>query len=401
MRRVMVLLVLGLFLISGIVGAAKVDPAVQQAMKSGEMVDVIISFQPGKSVNLNGMGGKVKYDNLWVINGKAATLPGAAINALAKNPNVKSIMLDGVMQTQLDLAQSAANYAPAWTAGYTGAGVTIAIVDTGIAPHPDFDGRLVAFKDFVKGQTSFYDDNGHGTHCAGDAAGNGLMSGGVYKGPAYEANLVGVKVLDRSGSGSFSTIIAGVQWCIDNKALYSIDIISMSLGGTASVSYVDDTVCQAVEAAWNAGIVVFVAAGNEGPDPGTIGTPGIDPVIITVGATYDVQTPSSSDDYVVSFSSRGPTIDGLTKPDIVSPGTYIMSTKNDKNGRWLKGYYQDMSGTSMATPIAAGIGALILDAFPNYTPDQVKSKLMSTAIDLGDIANNQGAGLVDAYAATH
>lgn len=400
MRRVMILLVLGLFLISGIVGAAKVDPAVMQAMKGGENVDVIVTFQPGKSVNLNGMG-NVKYDNLWVVNGKAASLPGAAINALAKNPNVKAIVLDGEVHAKLDLAKTAANYEAAWAAGYTGAGVTIAIVDTGIAPHPDFAGRLVAFKDFIGTGIDFYDDNGHGTHCAGDAAGDGSMSNGVYKGAAYEANLVGVKVLDKNGSGSWSSVISGVQWCIDNKATYSIDVISMSLGGTATLSYVDDTVCQAVEAAWNAGIVVFVAAGNEGPTAGTIGTPGIDPLIITVGATYDNLTANISDDYVVSFSSRGPTIDGLTKPDICSPGTYIMSTKQDRRGRWNQGYYQEMSGTSMATPIAAGVGALVLEAYPSYSPDQVKSKLMSTAIDLGDIANNQGAGLIDAYAATH
>ncbi|MCK4259435.1 MAG: S8 family peptidase [Halanaerobiales bacterium] len=393
---------MALLLISGIVGAAKVDPAVTKAMgENNGLINVIVTFQPGQTGNLNGMGGVVKHDNLWVINGKAAALPAQAINALAKNPNVKSIILDGEMHATLDLSKTAANYEAAWASGYTGAGVTIAIVDTGIAPHPDFEGRLVAFKDFINTNTAFYDDNGHGTHCAGDAAGNGLMSGGLYKGPAYEANLVGVKVLDRAGSGSWSGVVAGVQWCIDNKDTYGIDVVSMSLGGTATLSYIDDPVCQAVAAAWDAGLVVLIAAGNEGPEAGTIGTPGLEPSIITVGATYDQQTANASDDAVVSFSSRGPTFDGLVKPDICAPGTYIMSTKNDRNGKWRQGYYQDMSGTSMATPIAAGIAALILDANPNMTPDQVKSKMMSTAIDLGDIANNQGAGLLDAYACTH
>lgn len=394
------LVLLAIVLVSSFALAAKVDPAVMDAMKNNEKVDCIIVFEKGKSVNLNGMG-KVKYNDLWVINGKAATLPVAAINALAKNPNIKQIQLDGEMKATLDLSKAAANYEATWASGYTGAGVTIAIVDTGIAPHPDFEGRLVAFKDFVNGNTDFYDDNGHGTHCAGDAAGNGFMSNGDYKGPAYEANLVGVKVLNRRGSGTFSDIIAGVQWCIDNKNTYSIDIVSMSLGGTATVSYTQDSVCQAVEAAWNAGLVVLVSAGNEGPDAGTIGTPGIDPMIITVGATNDAQTATPSDDYVVSFSSRGPTIDGLTKPDVVAPGTYIMSTKNDRNGTWRRGYYQEMSGTSMATPIAAGIVALMLDANPNMTPDQIKSKLMSTATDLGVDANTQGAGYINAYDATH
>ncbi len=398
MRRVLIFLTMALVLFSGIVCAAKVDPAVTEAMNGKGLINVIITFQPGGNANLKNMGGVVKHDNLWVINGKAAALPAQAIKALAKNPNVKSITIDGEMHATLDLSKTAANYEAAWSAGYTGAGVTIAIVDTGISAHPDFEGRLVAFKDFVNGKTEWYDDNGHGTHCAGDAAGNGSMSNGQYKGPAYEANLVGVKVLNRRGSGAYSDIIAGIQWCIDNKNAYGIDIMSMSLGGTATTSYANDPTCQAVAAAWDAGIVVLVAAGNEGPDAGTIGTPGIEPSILTIGATYDVQTANTSDDYVVSFSSRGPTIDGLIKPDVVVNGTYIMSTKNDVNGAWRKGYYQEMSGTSMATPIAAGIVALILEAH-NMTPDQVKSKLMSTAIDLGEDANSQGAGLIDAYAA--
>ena len=397
-----VMLVLVVMVFSGVVSAAKVDPGVAEAMKtSNGLINVIVSFNKGASVELKNMGGVVKYDNLWIINGKAASLPAAAINALAKNPNVKAIYLDREMKAALDLAKGAANYAPAWTDGYTGGGVTIAILDTGISQHPDFLGRLVAFKDFINGKTDFYDDNGHGTHCAGDAAGNGAMSAGLYKGPAYEANIVGVKVLNRSGAGSWSTIISGIQWCIDNKTAYGIDIISMSLGGTANQSYIDDPVCQAVEQAWRAGIIVCAAAGNEGPSYGTIDTPGLDPLIITVGATYDKQTADRSDDYVVSFSSRGPTYDGLTKPDVVAPGTYIMSTKNAGRNNTYKEYYQEMSGTSMATPICAGVCALILDAFPTMTPDQVKNKLMSTAINLGVEANIQGAGLIDAYAAAH
>lgn len=400
--KVVVLLVLALFVFSGIVSAAKVDPGLKQAMQTNKgLINVIVTFNKGTNVDLKNMGGSVKYDNLWVINGKAASLPAAAIDALSKNPNVKAIYLDREMKAALDLTKTAANITPAWAAGYTGKGVTIAILDTGISPHPDFQGRLVAFKDFINGKLDFYDDNGHGTHCTGDAAGNGAMSNGLYKGPAYEANIVGVKILNRSGAGSWSTVISGIQWCIDNKATYGINIISMSLGGTATQSYVDDPVCQAVESAWRAGIIVCAAAGNEGPGYGTIDTPGLDPLIITVGASYDKQTPDRSDDTVVSFSSRGPTFDGLTKPDVITPGTYIMSTKNAGTNGVFKTYYQEMSGTSMATPICAGICALVLDAFPTMTPDQVKNKLMSTATSLGVDANTQGAGYVDAYAAAH
>ncbi|MCL5773703.1 MAG: S8 family serine peptidase, partial [Firmicutes bacterium] len=226
-------------------------------------------------------------------------------------------------------------------------------------------------------------------------AGSGKASQGKYKGPAYEANLVGVKVLDGNGSGSFSDVIKGIQWATDNKDKYNIRVINMSLGGRASGSYKDDPVAQAVEAAVNKGIVTVVAAGNSGPGAKTIGTPAHDPLALTIGALDDRGTPDPSDDKIASFSSRGPTkYDNLPKPDVVSPGVNITAPDASNGG------YTSMSGTSMATPIAAGVVASLIQADSKATPDEIKTALAKTADKVGDYdANTQGAGVIDPYKA--
>lgn len=273
--------------------------------------------------------------------------------------------------------------------GYTGEGVTVAVIDTGIHPHADLTkplNRIVAFKDLVNDREEPYDDNGHGTHCAGDVAGNAYMSDGKYMGPAPDASVVGVKVLDENGSGRLSTIIKGISWCMDHKEAYNIRIISLSLGATAYESYRDDPLAIATQQAWHEGIVVCAAAGNSGPKQMTIGTPAIDPFIITVGSTADQNTVPRSDDRIAEYSSRGPTIDALIKPDIYSPGTDIISLlapgstlEKQLQEQLVEAHYVQMSGTSMATPICAGVVALMLEANPNLSPNDVKSILKTTA----------------------
>lgn len=162
----------------------------------------------------------------------------------------------------------------------TGEGITVAVVDTGVYPHEDLDGRIRDFVDLVKQKTKPYDDNGHGTHCAGDVAGDGAASDGLYKGPAPKANIIGVKVLNKQGTGSLSTIIEGVEWCIQFNEDHPDDpihIISMSLGGDAQRydDEQDDPMVRAVNAAWDQGIVVCVAAGNSGPNSQTIASPAV------------------------------------------------------------------------------------------------------------------------------
>jgi subtilisin family serine protease len=225
------------------------------------------------------------------------------------------------------------------TRQYQGKGVTIAVMDTGMHPHPDFEGRLLGQVDFVQGLPMAYDDNGHGTHVAGCAAGDGTMSEGIHKGIASLANIVSIKVLSGAGSGRNSDIIKGLQWCIDNKDELGIRVINMSLGGPSTKDWENDPVNQAVKAAWEAGLVVMAAAGNEGPGRKTVGSPGNSPHAITVGAADDRETPDPADDTMADFSSRGPTKDGRNKPDIVAPGEHIfaaLSPSTDKMASGMK-----------------------------------------------------------------
>lgn len=319
-------------------------------------------------------------------------------------PGVKKIYLDRTVTALLNTATPSTGAPSVWSKlQRKGEGVTIAVVDTGIYPHADLGARIIGFKDFIGKKRKPYDDNGHGTHCAGCAAGDGTLSSGLYRGSAPKSSVVGVKVLDQKGSGSLSNVIAGIQWCIQNKAKYNIRIISLSLGSVAELSYKEDPICQIVEHAWNSGIVVVVAAGNSGPKSKTISSPGNHPSVITVGATDDRGTIDPSDDTIANFSSRGPTPDGISKPDIVAPGTSIISLRSPSS--YLDRYaadnrvgknYCSMSGTSMATPLVAGICALIISTNPSITPNEVKQRIKKGAISLGLASNAQGAGIINA-----
>ncbi|OPX88830.1 MAG: Serine protease AprX [Pelotomaculum sp. PtaB.Bin104] len=345
---------------------------------------------------------------LPIINSFATKVSARQLELLAQHKLIKKIWYDREVKAVLDVAAPVVKSTPLWDLGVTGKGVVVAVLDTGIYDHADLAGRIVGFKDFVKQKTIPYDDNGHGTHVAGDVGSNGSQSGFSYLGPAYEAGLVGVKVLDKMGSGRLSTVIEGIQWCIGNKDALGIRVLNMSLGSTATETYKNDPACQAVEKAWSSGIVVCVAAGNEGPRAKTISSPGIDPLVITVGALDDRNTAAPGDDLVAEFSSRGPTIDGLAKPDILAPGVNIISLrspgstldKQNKNAR-VGSWYFSLSGTSMATPVCSGVVAQMLQVDNSLTPDQVKKRLKETATALENLEPDvQGVGLIDAGRAT-
>lgn len=372
-------------------------------------IPIIVQFDENALLNfsvqdLSKLNSCTLKNNLSVINAFSTKVNAQALEKLSQQRSIKRIWLDREVKAVLDVASSTVKAAPLWDNNVTGKGVTVAIIDTGIYQHPDLSGRIIAFKDLVKNKTSPYDDNGHGTHVAGDVAANGSQSAGQYRGPASEANLVGIKVLDKTGSGQLSTVIEGIQWCIDNKDSLNIKVINMSLGSQATESYAKDPICQAVEKAWQAGIVVCAAAGNDGPEASTINSPGIDPVIITVGALNDNNTLARDDDQVADFSSRGPTIDNYSKPDVLAPGVDIISLrspnstldKTDRSSR-IGEWYTSLSGTSMATPICCGVVAQIIQSDPALTPDQIKSRLLKSSIKLSNADSNaQGAGVIDA-----
>ncbi|MNI46894.1 Serine protease AprX [compost metagenome] len=279
------------------------------------------------------------------------------------------------------------------------------MLDTGVFPHPDLVrpvNRIVAFKDFVNHRKRPYDDNGHGTHIAGDAAGNGWSSKGKYKGPAPEAGIVGVKVLDINGDGYDSTIIKGIEWCIAEKKRLKLRILSMSFGGPVNTSCKDDLLCQAVDKAVQAGLTVVIAAGNSGPGRKTIESPGINPAAITVGAVDDRRTLTQKDDRITFYSSRGPTPCGKIKPDITAPGESVISLRAPGSQlarrfpymRIGKQYFV-LSGTSVSTPIVSGAAAQLLQSCPSLTPGQVKARLKRNAFRLGLKPNTAGSGEIN------
>ena len=327
---------------------------------------------------------------LPIIHGMRGHLTPGMIKQIKDHDAVDRIFYDREVTAFLDIAsQQIGAVHVQQQLQLTGKGVTIAVIDTGIHPHEDFihpTNRIIAFKDFINGKEAPYDDNGHGTHCAGDAAGNGHLSNGQYIGPAPESSLIGVKVLDENGSGRLSTIIEGIEWCIDHRDEYHIRIISLSLGARAYESFRDDPLSLVVQEAWHHGIVVCAAAGNSGPYPTTIGTPAINPFIITVGSTDDQNTLDRADDVIADYSSRGPSIDLFVKPDVYAPGTNIIAplalgsaVESELPDMIIEGEYIQLSGTSMATPICAGVVALMLEANPTLSPNDVKAILKETS----------------------
>jgi serine protease AprX len=307
-----------------------------------------------------------------------------------------------------------------WGQGVNGSGVTVAIVDTGLAEHPglirDINGktkaRILGWKDFVDNSKHMLDPNGHGTHVAGIIANTQVGEDGEWDGVAPGVSLVGVRVLNDQGFGTYELVIQGIQWVIDHKAKYNIRVMNLSLVSPAQTPYWSDPLNQAVMQAWADGIVVVVAAGNGGPGPMTVGVPGNNPYVITVGAFTDNYTPNDwGDDYIAPFSAAGPTLDGFAKPDVVAPGAHMVSTMmrssnilhNDLDN-FIDPLYFSMAGTSQAAAVVSGLSALALSNNTNLTPDQVKFRVMYTAYPWVDLSTTeslysiwqQGAGRVNA-----
>lgn len=327
-----------------------------------------------------------RYSRVYTASAMSATPD--AIRVLASRPDVDVIWLDEPVHTLLDVSVPLINGPKMWADGFTGVGIRVGIVDTGIDPdHPDFAGRVSATRDFTgEGDR---DNNGHGTHVAGIVGGSGAQSGGKYRGVAPDCTLIVAKVLKGNGSGMMSDVIAGLEYAAN---LYA-QVINLSLGGGSNCDGTD-ALSVACNNLVDQGIVVCVASGNAGPGAGTLGSPGCAEKPITIGAT-------DKQDGIAGYSSRGPTADGRVKPDICFPGSSIHScrAKGTSMGDPIDAYYTTASGTSMATPHASGASALLLQAHPELKPGQVKDALRAGAKNLGLDPNTQGAGRADVYAA--
>ncbi len=307
-------------------------------------------------------------------------------------------------------------------AGYLGTGVSVAFLDSGLFPHHnilhDADGRyrLLAQYDAMKDHEYAWnliptDEHGHGGHVSSVALSSAQADNGRYNGIAPNAQIVSVRVFDQTGTGSYADVIRGIDWAVKNQARYGIGVLNLSMSADARSSYWDDPLNQAVMAAWEAGIFVVASAGNGGPDPMTIGVPGNNPYVLTVGAMTDNYTPGDpSDDVLASFSASGPTREGFLKPEVVAPGGHVLGMMSNWSTLAREhpekhdgGFYFSMSGTSQAAAVASGVAALVLEAHPGLTPDQVKQRIVLSArpaLDRqGKLAYSilqQGAGLIDA-----
>jgi serine protease AprX len=385
-------------------------------------------------------GGTVT-SQLDLINGVGALLSPSVISRLLAEPGITSItpnaevkLVGGAVDPNPSSNSEEGGLGPkspatdypdviganvVWGQGVNGSGVTVAVVDTGLGLHQGItkdvnnrDGRILDWVDFVEGKRSPSDPNGHGTHIAGVIANSQIGEDGEWNGVAPGVNLVGVRVLDETGAGTYEHVIQGIQWVINNQAKYNIRVMNLSLVSPVQSAYWADPLNQAVMQAWAKGIVVVAAAGNDGPNPMTIGTPGNNPYVITVGAFTDKYTPSNwSDDYLAFFSAAGPTLDGFVKPDVVAPGAHIVSTmlpnsylaRNHQANRAANQYFT-MAGTSQSAAVVSGLAALVLARNPALTPDQVKYRITTTAfpwIDTGTTTAlysmwQQGAGRVNA-----
>jgi serine protease AprX len=379
-----------------------------------QLVKVIVEFKQTPRARHFAMmqsHGAQLHRKLSVVRAASFFILASRLSALENNPDVAYITLDHPLKGADDYTDAAANVSAAWSAGYDGTGIGVAVIDSGVNDsHADLldstesHSRVVYHQDFTGTATSNisgaqYDLYGHGTHVAGIIGGNGYLSAGRFAGVAPNVNFVDLRALDANGSGSDSSVIAAIQQAIALKDTYNIRVINLSLGRAVPLSYTVDPLCKAVEAAWKSGIVVVVAAGNYGRLSvsgsngfGTITAPGNDPLVLTVGAMKSMGTYSRNDDLKASFSSKGPTTyDHVVKPDIMAMGNNVVSlaapgatletahpqslvTGSDGNNDYFR-----LSGTSMATPAVSGAIALMLEQDSSLTPDQVKARLMKTA----------------------
>jgi serine protease AprX len=379
----------------------------------------------------------VPVGGLALIGSAAGWATSTGITSISLDPQVAYIHFDATVHVsttppnpygwQVPLSTA---YPPAvdadrvwWQQGLTGTGTAVAVLDSGVIADPDLSqptNRLIAAVNLADDRGGMADAGGHGSHVAGIIGGNGSASIGEYVGIAPGVNLVDVRVLGRNGAGRISSVVRGIEWALAHRTVYNIRLINLSLGMPALPSYRANPLDAAVEIAWLRGVAVVAAAGNGGPNQGTVDAPGDDPYVITVGATDDSGTPRTSDDVLAWYSSWGTPAGSTAKPDVVAPGRRIVSIRAP--GSYLDTHYPDrvttarsgatyfrLSGTSMATPVVTGAAALLLQQQSGLTPDKLKASLMGTTQGYGWAASGpvvpgpgaDGSGLVDAWALTH
>lgn len=352
---------------------------------------------------INGFSTYVQPEDLQLLADFFPEGTSLSLNNKLRYPEINQLMSDTMIPQGGDgRVERLPNIEKVWERGFTGAGQKIVIIDSGIHAHPDLKDKVVEWVDFSKQKNQkMMDDYGHGTHVAGVAAGSGKKSNGEISGIAPDAEIVGLRITTKAEA------IKALQWCVENKERLDLGVVNMSLGEVARRGHKHDPWAVAVQKASEAGLTVVVAAGNEGPEPGSISTPGIHPSAITVGAYDSKGTPELEDDTVWRKSSQGPTIDGLKKPDVLAPGVAIFGPLAPKSHLDTEAFpkrgsdYFAISGTSQATPMISGLIAILRQANPALDSEAIREILIKASGEapihptLGTPAPDQ-AGLVDA-----
>jgi serine protease AprX len=394
---------------------------------SDEMVDVVVTFKPGARATVKGLGvklgGRAKR-SLSTLPFQSLQIPARSLEALARNPAVEFVSPDSAVYAASPAARETARVPGSATAsgsanqGWRGQGVTVAVVDTGVYPHGDFyslGGQL----DFLNGAHAVpmtpNDPYGHGTHVAGMIGADGRNStAGKFQGVGTQAHLLSLRALDPTGRGSLSDVLHALDWLVTTGiSQHNVRVVNMSMGKSVDEAQALDPLVIAVEAVWDAGAVVVVSAGNYGKDGHyTVTSPGNARKVITVGSLTDNATGTNfSDDYVSTFSSRGPTMyDRVLKPDLLAPGNKVIApfAKNaqlgsNTNFRVYCGFqgkgcfekYLEMSGTSMAAGLVSGAVVRMLGKDPGLTPSTVKARLMQSARKTPGDPTTVGAGVLN------
>jgi subtilisin family serine protease len=417
----------------------KKDLFIQEIQSNKQKAGVLLT-------DLAQMNGRMKktFNNLGLV---SAELPLSKVRELAENENVEYISPDREVTsfghignttgwTNTGIADNGDTDPNTWLAGGVG---HVAIIDSGIDTNHELirwmgagsQSKVAYQKDFT-GQGLTGDPFGHGSHVASMLSGDWVLHDSAYEAPANGASLINLRVLNSTGQGTVSNLVAALDWTVANKTDWNIRVVNISLGTVAKDSYKNDPLCLAARRAVNAGMVVVVSAGNNGKDAngnkvyGSISSPGIEPSVITVGAANTYGTDDRSDDTVATFSSRGPTrgyvtltngsrkYDNLIKPDLIAPGNKLIGARAFYNNQvnYLSNTYSSslntgndtvnskkvmyLSGTSMAAPIVAGAAALLIQVNPKLTPNLIKAILMYSAQPLRNFNTfEQGAGLLN------
>lgn len=259
--------------------------------------------------------------------------------------------------------------------GYFGKASTVAILDTGMTMHPDLKNRIVFFKDFVNGRSGVYDDNGHGTHLAGIIGGSGVLGNGKYMGIAPACQLISLKVLDGMGNGNIEAVLRAVDWILKNQKKYCIRFLNISIGMMPHTGAEEQqALIAAIRALWEHDICVVAASGNNGPAASTVTVPGTIPELITVGSLDDGDRMLLGGMHM-GYSGKGPTELCVVKPEILAPGTHVVSCSR-------QGGYVGKSGTSMATAVVTGGLAVLGEVYPQFAPSDFKLFLYLSLIHI-------------------